>query len=50
LVVTELGLAVALQDKSLADYIRSRDSVSGSVYLGMLLVFAAMPRLRLSSQ
>ncbi len=43
----ELGLAVALQDRTLADFIASRDKVSGSVYLALLVVFALMPRLRL---
>ena len=46
-VTAELGLAVALQDKTLAEFIRSRDKVSGSVYIALLLVFAIMPRLRL---
>ena len=45
----ELGLATVLQDRSLADYIGSRDKASGSVYIKLLLVFAVMPRLRLSS-
>ncbi len=48
-VASELALAVALQDRTLAEYIRSRDPVSGSVYLALLLVFSAMPRLRLSA-
>ncbi len=48
LVAAELALAVVLQDRTLAEYIRSRDPVSGSVYLALLLGFAAMPRLRLS--
>lgn len=43
----ELGLAVVLQSQTLAQFINSRDKVSGSVYLGLLLVFAVMPRLRL---
>lgn len=43
LLVSELLLAVALQDLSLADYIASRDPVSGSVYLVMLALFAVMP-------
>ena len=43
LLAAELLLAVALQDRSLSDYIASRDPVSGSVYLAMLLLFAAMP-------
>ncbi|MDB5742996.1 MAG: hypothetical protein JWR68_1311 [Polaromonas sp.] len=49
-VVAELGLAVLLQHQTLAEFISSRDRVSGAVYLGLLLVFAVMPRLRLASQ
>ena len=44
-VATELLLATALQDRSVAAYLASRDPVSGSVYLLMLLLFAAMPTL-----
>lgn len=43
----ELALAIALQTQTLMEYIGSRDKVSGSVYLCMLLVFALMPRFRL---
>jgi hypothetical protein len=46
-VAAELALATVLQDKTLSEFISSRDKVSGSVYVVMLLVFAAMPRLRL---
>ena len=46
-VVAELGLAVALQSRTLGEYLASRDRISGSVYLAMLVVFALMPRLRL---
>jgi hypothetical protein len=46
-VFAELGLAVLLQSQTLAEYLGSRDKVSGSVYLAMLVVFAVMPRLRL---
>ena len=49
-VAAELGLAVLLQDRSLAEFIASRDKVSGSVYIALLLVFAIMPRLRLASR
>ncbi len=42
-VLAELLLATVLQDRSLAQFIASRDPVSGSVYLGMLLLFALMP-------
>jgi uncharacterized membrane protein len=44
----ELGLAVALQSRTLGEYLASRDPVSGSVYLAMLVVFALMPRLCLA--
>ena len=43
LLAAELGLATVLQDQSIAAYIAGRDPVSGSVYLVMLLVYAAMP-------
>ena len=49
-VAAELGLAVALQDQTLTEFINSRDKVSGSVYIALLLVFAVMPRLRLSNR
>lgn len=48
-VAAELLLAVAIQSRTLGDYIASRDRVSGSVYLAMLVVFALMPRIRLAS-
>ena len=47
-VVTEMALATVLQDRTIAEFIASRDKVSGSVYLALLLVFAVMPRFRLS--
>ena len=46
-VCAELGLAVVLQSQTLAEFLNSRDKVSGSVYLVLLLIFAVMPRLRL---
>ena len=46
-VAAELLLATVLQSQSLAQYIASRDPVSGSVYLVLLLVFALMPALLL---
>ena len=49
-VAAELGLAVLLQDQSLAEFLASRDKGSGSVYVVLLLVFAIMPRLRLASK
>ncbi len=45
LVAAELLLATLLQDQSMAQYIASRDPVSGSVYLLVLVVFALMPAL-----
>lgn len=47
-VCAELALAVVLQEQSLVEYIGSRDRISGSVYLVLLVVFALMPRLRLN--
>ncbi len=49
-VFAELGLAVVLQSRTLGEYLGSRDPVSGSVYLAMLVVFALMPRLRLQGR
>jgi predicted ABC-type exoprotein transport system permease subunit len=46
MVAAELLLAVVLQSRSLAEYIASRDRISGAVYLGMLALFTAMPWLR----
>ena len=46
-ICAELALAMAVQSQSLAQYIASRDKVSGSVYLIILVLFALMPRLRL---
>ncbi len=43
LLAAELLLAVVLQDRALADYVASRDPVSGSAYLAMLVLFALMP-------
>jgi hypothetical protein len=47
-VTAELVLATVLQDMTLAEFIASRDKVSGCVYIALLLVFAVMPRYRLS--
>lgn len=48
-VAAELALATVLQDRTLPQLIASRDKVSGSVYIALLLVFAVMPRIRLST-
>lgn len=47
LVLAELLLAVAMAGRSVGAYIASRDPVSGSVYLCMLVLFAVMPALRI---
>lgn len=47
LVLAEFLLAVAMAGRGVGTYIASRDPVSGSVYLGMLVLFAVMPVLRL---
>ena len=47
-VAAELALATVLQDRTLTEFIDSRDKVSGLVYVALLLVFALMPRIRLS--
>lgn len=43
LVAAEVLLAVAFQDRTLGEYVASRDPVSGIVYLAMLVLFAVMP-------
>jgi hypothetical protein len=43
LVIAELALAVVLQGRALTEYLASRDPVSGTVYLAMLVVFGAAP-------
>lgn len=43
LVLAELLLAVVLSGRQPGEYLASRDPVSGTVYLLMLIVFAAMP-------
>jgi hypothetical protein len=45
LVVAELLLSVALTGRTISEYVASRDPVSGTVYLLMLVFFAAMPAL-----
>lgn len=45
LLLAEIGLVVLLQERPLGANLASRDPISGSVYLGMLAVFAAMPLL-----
>lgn len=43
LIAAELLIAVAFQEQSPGHYVSSRDPVSGTVYLLMLALFAAMP-------
>jgi hypothetical protein len=47
LVCAELVLAALLQRLTPAEYIASRDPVSGPVYFALLVLFAAMPWLLL---
>lgn len=46
LVAAECTLAVLLADRSIDEYLQSRDPVSGTVYLVMLAVYTVMPWLR----
>ncbi|MCC6409385.1 MAG: hypothetical protein IT453_19660 [Planctomycetes bacterium] len=43
LIAAELGVVLATSDRSLPEYVASRDPVSGSVYLALLVVFAGLP-------
>ncbi len=43
LLVAEFGLVLRLQGLSIAEYVASRDPVSGAVYYAMLCIFAVMP-------
>jgi len=43
LLTAEILLAVAIQDRTLGEYVASRDPVSGFVYMAMLVLFAVMP-------
>ena len=45
LLIAEVALVVVVQRQALGAYIASRDPVSGSVYLALLALFAAMPLL-----
>lgn len=47
LLAAEIMLAVELQGRSLAEYVASRDPVSGTVYLLMLGLFALLPLIML---
>lgn len=46
LLTAELLLAVAIQGRPIAEYVSDRDPVSGSVYLGSLVLYALMPWLQ----
>ena len=45
LLIAELGVALRLRGLTIREYVASRDPVSGSVYLVLLLLFALMPLL-----
>lgn len=48
-VAAEVALVTVLQDRAFTEFVASRDKVSGSVYVALLLVFAVMPRIRLTT-
>lgn len=43
LVAAEVLLAVALRERTLGEYVASRDPISGIAYVAMLALFALMP-------
>ncbi len=43
MLVAEATLALALQYRTLSDYVASRDPVSGGVFVAMLVLYALMP-------
>jgi hypothetical protein len=45
LLVAELGVVLLVRGLSVGEYIASRDIVSATVYLALLVVFAVMPLL-----
>jgi hypothetical protein len=50
LLAAEFGFVLQLRGLSIAEYIATRDPVSGAVYYGMLCVFAIMPWLLVRHQ
>ena len=43
LLVVEFSVVLGLQDLSIREYLAERDPVAGTVYMVMLIIFAAMP-------
>ena len=43
LIVVEFSVVLTLRGMSISQYFAERDPVAGSVYVGMLVVFAVMP-------
>ena len=43
LIVVEFSVVLTLRGMSISQYLAERDPVAGSVYVGMLVVFAVMP-------
>jgi hypothetical protein len=43
LIVVELSVVLAMRGMSISQYFAERDPVAGSVYVVMLVIFAAMP-------
>lgn len=50
LLAAEIVVATILQRQSLCGYIKSRDPVSGSVYVALLCVFALMPAILITAR
>ena len=43
MIVVESGFVLSLRDLRLREYLAERDQISGTVYVGSLIVFALMP-------
>ena len=43
MIVVETGFVLRLRDLTLREYLAERDQISGTVYVGSLIVFALMP-------
>ena len=50
LLAAEIAVATILQGQSLSGYIKSRDPVSGAVYVALLCVFALMPAILMTAR
>jgi hypothetical protein len=50
LIMAEILLVVAMQKGTIRQYFKRRDPISGSVYILLLIVFAAMPLIIMQSE